>query len=80
MQSTATPFPVPEEQLGAPLTEARPYIEARGLSRCFGAVEALKDVSLSVAPGEIHAILGRNGAGKTTLLRILSGLTTPHEG
>ena len=57
-----------------------PLIEARGLTRRFGGQVALRDVSLSVAPREIHALLGPNGAGKTTLLRILAGLTTPSDG
>jgi len=55
-------------------------VAVRDLSRCFGAVEALRGVSLTVAPGEIHAVLGPNGAGKTTLLRVLSGLAEPTAG
>src|SRR3990170_912896 len=57
-----------------------PAIEIKDLSRRFGATVALREVSLSVQKGEIHALLGPNGAGKTTLLRILGGLTTPSEG
>jgi ABC-2 type transport system ATP-binding protein len=55
-------------------------VEARGVSRCFGDRWALRDVSLELAPGEIHALLGPNGAGKTTFLRIFSGLLTPTDG
>ena len=55
-------------------------VEVRAVSRRFGTVEALRDVSLSVERGEIHALLGPNGAGKTTLLRILSGLVEPGAG
>ena len=55
-------------------------IDARSLSRGFGEVLALDDVSLRVERGEIHALLGPNGAGKTTLLRILSGLVAPESG
>ncbi len=55
-------------------------IEVRSVSRRFGEHEVLRDVSLRVAPGEIHALLGPNGAGKTTLLRILSGLVDPSAG
>ncbi|HEV2786091.1 MAG TPA: ABC transporter ATP-binding protein, partial [Solirubrobacteraceae bacterium] len=50
------------------------------MSRAFGEREVLRDVSLLVRPGEIHALLGPNGAGKTTLLRILCGLTDPTSG
>ncbi|WP_319533010.1 sugar ABC transporter ATP-binding protein [uncultured Cohaesibacter sp.] len=48
-------------------------IEAEGISKRFGGVRALDNVSLSVRSGEIHAIVGENGAGKSTLMRTLSG-------
>ncbi|MBS1705550.1 MAG: ABC transporter ATP-binding protein [Armatimonadetes bacterium] len=48
---------------------------ARGISKSFGAVHALTDVSAEFLPGEIHAVLGENGAGKSTLMSILSGST-----
>ena len=51
-----------------------PAIELRGISKRFGAVEANRDVHLSVAPGSIHGIVGENGAGKSTLMSILYGL------
>ena len=57
-----------------------PAIEAIDLCRAFGAVEALRGVSLAVEAGETHALLGPNGAGKTTLMRILSGLVEPTAG
>jgi ABC-2 type transport system ATP-binding protein len=57
-----------------------PAIEVDDLSRRYGSFEALRDVSLEVAPGEIHAVLGPNGAGKTTLLRVLNGLAQPSAG
>ncbi|MFA1546007.1 ABC transporter ATP-binding protein [Actinomadura chokoriensis] len=54
--------------------------EARGVTRRFGGLTAVSDVSFSVARGEIHGIIGPNGAGKTTLLNILSGLQRPSGG
>ncbi len=57
-----------------------PAIELRHVSKRFGSVIALKDVSLSVNPGEVHCLLGDNGAGKSTLIKILSGVYRPSEG
>ncbi|MBD9528603.1 MULTISPECIES: sugar ABC transporter ATP-binding protein [Paracoccus] len=57
-----------------------PILEMRNISKTFGAVRALKDVSLSVLPGELHALMGENGAGKSTLMKILSGAYTADPG
>lgn len=54
-----------------------PLIELKGISKNFGAVQALKDVNLTLRPGEILALVGENGAGKSTLMKILSGVY-PH--
>jgi spermidine/putrescine transport system ATP-binding protein len=60
---------------------ARPAsIETRGLTRRFGEIAALHDVSLTVPSGDFFALLGPSGCGKTTLLRILAGLDGPDEG
>lgn len=55
-------------------------LELRGLSKSYGAVRALRSVSLSVAKGEVLAVCGENGAGKSTLNRILAGAVAPDEG
>ena len=57
-----------------------PVIEARSIVKSFGGVRAVDDVSVSVMPGEIHAVIGENGAGKSTLMRILAGVETPDSG
>jgi branched-chain amino acid transport system ATP-binding protein len=50
-----------------------PIIQVRGLSKNFGGLAAVDDVSLDVKVGELHAVIGPNGAGKTTLINMLSG-------
>ena len=55
-------------------------LEATGVAKRYGAVAALRDASLSVAPGEVHALLGANGAGKSTLVKILTGAIRPDAG
>jgi general nucleoside transport system ATP-binding protein len=57
-----------------------PLVALRNITRRFGRLIANDDVSLDLAPGEIHALVGENGAGKTTLMRILYGLLQPDTG
>ncbi|MDQ1661025.1 MAG: ribose transport system permease protein rbsA, partial [Blastococcus sp.] len=66
---------------GSTMTATRPAtLEMAGISKQFAGVFALTDVSVSVVPGEIHAILGENGAGKSTLMNIASGTLQPDTG
>ncbi|MFS8570275.1 MAG: ABC transporter ATP-binding protein [Thermaerobacter sp.] len=51
-----------------------PFVHAQGISKRFGAIQALDGVNFEVARGEIHVVLGENGAGKTSLMSVLTGL------
>ncbi|MEZ5804413.1 MAG: ATP-binding cassette domain-containing protein [Rhizobiaceae bacterium] len=59
---------------------AEPLLEVRHLSKNFGAVQALKELSMSVHAGEVVALAGDNGAGKTTLIKAISGVYKPSGG
>lgn len=60
--------------------KSQPVLELRGLSRQYGTVQALSNVSLDCLAGEIHAVVGENGSGKSTLLGIASGFVKPDQG
>ena len=55
-------------------------LEVTGVSKSFPGVQALRDVSLQLRPGEVHALLGENGAGKSTLIKIVGGIHHPDTG
>jgi len=57
-----------------------PLLRARGISKRFGAVQALQDVDVDLYPGEVLGLVGDNGAGKSTLIKILSGVYPPDAG
>ena len=60
--------------------EPRSILGVRNITKSFGPITALKNVSLDVGPGEIRGICGENGAGKSTLVKILTGVYRPDEG
>lgn len=62
------------------MTEQELAVSARGLSRNFGPVQAVRDVSLAITPGTIYGFLGPNGSGKSTTIRMLCGLLTASAG
>ncbi len=61
-------------------TGTAPVPALKGISKSFGAVRALRDVSLELFPGEVHALAGENGAGKSTLVKTLAGVHRPDAG
>ncbi len=64
----------------APALDAAPVLEAVGISHRYGATEVLRDIGLTIRPGEKVVLLGSNGSGKSTLLKILNGLIAPTSG
>ena len=65
-------------ELGTP--PAAPFVSVKAISKAYGGAQALRSVSLSIVPGEVHGLVGANGAGKSTLIRVLAGLTQPDSG
>ena len=65
---------------GAAAGRGEPLLAVADLDVCYGAVQALRGVSLAVDAGEVVTLIGANGAGKTTLLRTISGLLVPRRG
>jgi ABC-type sugar transport system ATPase subunit len=76
--STTQPTPAPSPGSGSGVEV--PVLEARGISRYFGSVAALEDVTLHVNRGEVVGLVGDNGAGKSTLVKILCGALQPSNG
>jgi simple sugar transport system ATP-binding protein len=66
--------------MSVPETPQAALLQARGLTKYFGSVNALQDISLTVNASEVTCVLGDNGAGKSTLIKILSGVHAPDRG
>jgi ABC-type sugar transport system ATPase subunit len=73
----AAEAPLTDSQVSPP---ADVVLEVAGLAKSFGATKALRDCSLDIRRGEVHAIMGENGSGKSTLVKILSGVHRPEGG
>jgi simple sugar transport system ATP-binding protein len=57
-----------------------PLLQTNGITKRFGGVKALDDVSFEVRPGEVHSLVGENGSGKSTLIKIIAGVHAPDTG
>ena len=68
------------EEADLPRSNDQPLLVMKGVSKSFPGVNALKNVDLTLYPGEVLALLGENGAGKSTLIKILGGVHTPDSG
>src|ERR671931_1695515 len=66
--------------MSIPGPESSVVLSLDGVSKAFGAVQALRDVSFDCRAGEVHALVGENGSGKSTLLGVASGFLAPDEG
>ncbi|CAD6562313.1 Galactose/methyl galactoside import ATP-binding protein MglA [Paraburkholderia hiiakae] len=71
---------VPANRADSATATPRAVLETRGVSKTFGVVRALRDVSLTLRAGEVHGLVGENGAGKSTLIKVLTGFHQPDSG
>jgi rhamnose transport system ATP-binding protein len=69
-----------DTRAGTAEREATPLLELRGVSKSYGGVQAVADVSLALETGAVHALVGENGAGKSTLVKVITGIVQPDDG
>ena len=69
-----------DTHVGTPPSGPAPLVELRRISRSYGGVLAVDEVSFAIRPGAVHALVGENGAGKSTLVKILTGIVQPDDG
>ena len=70
----------PDNRVGTTSPAPAPLVELRGVSRSYGGVQAVAEMSFAIRSGTVHALVGENGAGKSTLVKILTGIVQPDEG
>src|SRR5690606_37706574 len=76
----------PDPHAATPLTRRKDssmvdnVIAVRDIRKAFAGVQALQEINLEIAPGEIHCLAGENGSGKSTLIKVISGVYTPDSG
>jgi branched-chain amino acid transport system permease protein len=74
------PMPIPRLQRRPSVHAGAPLLQVENVSRAFGGLKAVSEVSFSIAEGEILGVIGPNGAGKTTLFNVLNGVLSADEG
>jgi L-arabinose transport system ATP-binding protein len=79
-QELGLPMPARPATLGEHVVDAREILRVEGVSKAFGVVQALSDVTLDFRASEVLAIVGENGAGKSTLMRLIEGVFSPDQG